>query len=96
MHYKRSFLYLGVFVLKLDLQGLLERFAHWSKAKGGLAGHYVFLSFDTRIDLKAAPNLLILLFVPGIGLPLEVFCVHPSLGDFNLQRAGVFQGSRVL
>lgn len=61
-----------------------------------MAGHNVFLSFDARIDLKAAPNLLVLLFVPGIGLPLEVSCAHPSLGDFNLQRAGVCQGSRVL
>lgn len=32
-HHKRSFLYMGLFVPKLDLQGLLQRFVHWSKAR---------------------------------------------------------------
>lgn len=35
------------------------------------------------MDLKAASNLIVLLSVPGmeLGSPLEVSCVHPSLGD---------------
>lgn len=40
----------------------------------------------TRVEFKAGSNLIVL-SVLGIelGSPLEVTCVHPSLGDFNLQ-----------
>lgn len=40
----------------------------------------------TRVEFKAGSNLIVL-SVLGIelGNPLEVTCVHPSLGDFNLQ-----------
>lgn len=61
-----------------------------------LAGYSIFVSFDSRIDLKAALNLTVFLFFPGIRLPLEVHCVHPNMGNFSLQSARVFQGGGVL
>lgn len=41
----------------------------------------------TRVEFKAGSNLIVLSALGiELGNPLEVNCVHPSLGDFNSQR----------